>query len=52
MPIKEQVAYKEAGIESLTSYGVLAILFLLLVVLGVYPAPVMTLLESAASLMG
>lgn len=48
MPIKERDAFREAGIESLSAYGVLAVLFLLLLVFGVYPAPLMALLESAA----
>ncbi len=50
MPVKDHVAYREAGIESLSAYGVLGVLFLMLLLLGVYPAPVMTLLESAAGL--
>ncbi len=38
-----------AGIESLSSYCVLAILLVTLIVLGVYPSPLMSLLETAVS---
>ncbi len=39
-----------AGIESLSSYCVLAIVFLVLILLGVYPSPLMNLLQSASNL--
>ena len=49
LPQREAFAYREAGIESLSSYGVLALLLLLLVVLGIYPTPLMTLIQSVAA---
>ncbi|MFK7864086.1 MAG: NADH-quinone oxidoreductase subunit N [Pseudohongiellaceae bacterium] len=50
-PIDEQRTnvFPIAGIESLSSYGVVGLLFLLLLFLGVYPAPLMALIESAAT---
>lgn len=39
-----------AGVESLSSYFVLAILLVTLIILGVYPAPLMNLLETAAKI--
>jgi NADH-quinone oxidoreductase subunit N len=47
LPQREMMEYREGGIESISSYGVLAILLLLLIILGVYPAPVMSLIQSA-----
>jgi len=47
LPQREMMEYREGGIESISSYGVLAILLLLLILLGVYPAPVMSLIQSA-----
>ena len=49
LPQRDAFAYREAGIESLSSYGVLALLLLLLVVLGIYPTPLMTLIQSVAA---
>ena len=37
------------GTESISSYGVLVILFFLLVLLGIYPAPVMTIIETISA---
>ena len=48
MPPKGGSEYHVAGMESLTSYAVLALLFLLLLGLGIYPAPVISLIQSAA----
>lgn len=39
-----------AGIESLSAYFVIGVLFVLLILLGVYPSPVITIIESAAGL--
>jgi len=47
MPAKGDVDYRVAGIEGLSSYGVLAILFLLLIVLGVYPTPLIAVIQAA-----
>lgn len=47
-PQPEALPYREAGIESLSSYGVLALLLFLLLLFGIYPAPVMGLIESIA----
>lgn len=49
LPQRELLDYREAGIESISSFGVLALLTILLILLGVYPAPVMTLIQSVAS---
>ena len=46
--IDQDERFPVAGIESLSSYVVLGILFVVLIVLGVYPSPLMSLLESAA----
>lgn len=37
-----------AGIESLSSYFVIGILFFLLILLGIYPSPLVSLIESAS----
>lgn len=42
-------SFPVAGIESLSSYFVIGLLFLLLVLLGIYPSPLMSLIESASS---
>jgi len=49
LPHQADLHYREAGIESLSSYGVLVILLLLLIALGVYPAPIMTLIQSISA---
>ena len=46
---KDDSAALGNGAVSLSAYGVLAILFLLLLVLGVYPAPVMNIIESISA---
>lgn len=51
MPAKEHSAYRVAGIESLSSYVVLALLLLLILVLGVYPTPVVNLIAAASALL-
>jgi hypothetical protein len=43
------VQFPSAAGENLGAYGVLTILFLLLLLLGVYPAPVMTLIETVSA---
>lgn len=48
MPPKGEAEYRIAGIESLTSYAVLALLFLLLLGFGIYPAPLIGVIQSAA----
>lgn len=49
LPQRETLDYREGGIESMSSYGVLALLTLVLLLLGVYPAPVMNLVQSVAT---
>lgn len=49
LPQREMPGYREGGIESLSSYGVLVLLLLLLLFLGVYPTPVMSLIQSIAA---
>ncbi len=49
LPTPDQISFRVGGMESFSAYGVLSILLLLLLVLGVYPAPVMTLIESIAA---
>lgn len=45
LPATEGVDYETSGRNLLSSYGVLVVLFLLLLLLGVYPAPIMNLIE-------
>lgn len=49
LPVREMVEYRVAGIESVSSYGVLGLLMALLVLLGVYPAPLMSLIQVVAA---
>ena len=49
LPAPEQHGFRVGGMESFSAYGVLSILLLLLIVLGVYPAPLMSLIESIAA---
>ena len=49
LPVPTAPQFPSAAGERLGSYGVLAILFLLLLLLGVYPAPVMTLIETVSA---
>jgi NADH-quinone oxidoreductase subunit N len=46
LPAAEPSAFNNAGKSQLSSYGVLAVLFFLLLLLGVYPAPIMNLIET------
>jgi len=48
MPPKGEAGYREAGIEGFASYAVLAVLLLLLLGLGVYPTPLISVIQSAA----
>jgi len=50
MPAMGEGGFKLPGAENLGSHGVLAILFILLLVLGIYPAPVMTIIETISAL--
>lgn len=50
LPVPAASGSRVAAVVSLGSYGVLTILLLLLFILGVYPAPVMSLVEAAAAL--
>jgi NADH-quinone oxidoreductase subunit N len=49
MPEDESLRYRIAGIESLGSYGVIAVLVFLLLLLGIYPAPVMSIVASVSA---
>ena len=49
LPEDGHADFRIAGAESISSYGVLAILFLLLIVLGVYPGPIMDLLVTLSA---
>lgn len=48
-PAQTPSGFRVAGIESISSYAVLAMLLFLLVLLGIYPAPVMALIETISS---
>lgn len=48
MPVGTPPGFRVAGLESISSYGVLIILFLLLMLLGIYPAPIMDLIETVS----
>ncbi|PCJ28684.1 MAG: NADH-quinone oxidoreductase subunit N [SAR86 cluster bacterium] len=49
MPVDQSIQYRIAGIESISSYGVLAILVFLLLLFGIYPAPVMSLVADISA---
>jgi len=49
LPVPTPPQFPSAAGDRLGSYGVLTILFLLLLLLGVYPAPVMTLIETVSA---
>ncbi|MCH8175799.1 MAG: NADH-quinone oxidoreductase subunit N [Proteobacteria bacterium] len=49
LPVPTSPQFPSATGERLGSYGVLTILFLLLLLLGVYPAPVMALIETVSA---
>ena len=46
---QDKINFPVAGIESLSSYFVIGLLFFMLILLGVYPSPLVTLIESASS---
>jgi NADH-quinone oxidoreductase subunit N len=48
-PATDKTPLPFSGVESLSSHSVLAILFVLLLVLGVYPAPVMAIIETISA---
>lgn len=49
LPIRDEQPLPLKGIQSLSSQGVLAVLFVLLVVLGVYPSPIMSIIETISA---
>jgi len=49
MPEKDRDPFREGGVESLSSYGVLVLLFVMLILFGVYPTPLVTLIESTSA---
>lgn len=49
MPEKHSIPYRVGGMESISSYGVLAILLILLLLFGVYPAPLMSIVAAASA---
>jgi NADH-quinone oxidoreductase subunit N len=48
MPAPESLDIKPGGLENVGPFGVLLILLLLLLLLGIYPTPVMSLIQSIA----
>jgi NADH-quinone oxidoreductase subunit N len=49
MPEKHSLPYRVSGVESVSSYAVLAILLFLLLLFGVYPAPIMSIVATASA---
>jgi len=49
MPEKHSIPYRVGGMESISSYGALAILLILLLLFGVYPAPLMSIVAAASA---
>lgn len=49
MPEKHSISYRVGGMESVSAYGVLAILLFLLILFGVYPAPIMSIVAAASA---
>jgi len=49
MPEKHSLPYRVGGVESVSSYAVLAILLGLLLLFGVYPAPIMSIVAAASA---
>ena len=49
MPEKHTQPYRVGGVESVSSYAVLAILLFLLLLFGVYPAPIMSIVAAASA---
>ena len=50
MPEKHSLPYRVGGVESVSSYAVLAILLFLLLLFGVYPAPIMSIVATASAI--
>lgn len=50
MPEKHSLPYRVGGVESASSYAVLAILLFLLLLFGVYPAPIMSIVATASAI--
>lgn len=49
MPEKHTLPYRVGGVEGVSSYAVLAILLFLLLLFGVYPAPIMSIVATASA---
>jgi NADH-quinone oxidoreductase subunit N len=49
MPEKHSLPYRIGGVEGVSSYAVLAILLFLLIIFGVYPAPIMSIVATASA---
>lgn len=49
MPEKHTLPYRIGGVEGVSSYAVLAILLFLLLMFGVYPAPIMSIVATASA---
>lgn len=49
MTEKHSIPYRVGGMESISSYGVLAILLVLLLLFGIYPAPLMSIVAAASA---
>ena len=49
MPEKHSQPYRISGAEALSSYGVIAILLFLVLLFGVYPAPIMSIVAAASA---
>ena len=49
MPEKHSLDYRIGGVESVSAYGVLAVLLFLLILFGVYPAPIMSIVATASA---
>jgi NADH-quinone oxidoreductase subunit N len=48
MPQRDDIPYRIGGIESVSSYAVLVVLLFLLLLFGIYPSPIMSLVASAS----
>lgn len=49
MPEKHSLPYRVGGVEGVSSYAVLAILLFLLLLFGIYPAPIMSIVATASA---
>lgn len=49
MPEKHSLPYRVSGVEGVSSYAALAILLFLLLLFGVYPAPIMSIVAAASA---